>query len=66
MSSEMMSQIIIMLIIALLLVSFLFLVLELLFQQEQKSKSPYNILEERFINGKITEEEFIKRKKVLK
>ncbi|WP_413380813.1 SHOCT domain-containing protein [Alkalihalobacillus sp. 1P02AB] len=66
MSSEMMSQIMIMLIIALLLVSFLFLVLKLLFQQEQKSKSPYNILEERFINGEITEEEFIKRKKVLK
>ncbi|MEC2074402.1 SHOCT domain-containing protein [Alkalihalophilus marmarensis] len=59
----MMSQIMIILIIALLLITFLLFVMKLIFQQEQKSKSPYDILEERFINGGITEVEFIKRKK---
>ncbi|WP_368502849.1 hypothetical protein AB3N04_00525 (plasmid) [Alkalihalophilus sp. As8PL] len=40
----MMSQIMIILIIALLLITFLLFVMKLIFQQEQKSKSPYDIL----------------------
>ncbi|THG88675.1 hypothetical protein AJ85_01325 [Alkalihalobacillus alcalophilus ATCC 27647 = CGMCC 1.3604] len=52
--------------VALALLLIIYLILRLLFRLESKAKSPYAILEERFATGEISEEEFLKRKNMLK